>query len=88
MMKKGDEMTKIDKQTAVATIYNKSPKSKAELRAESEKAMKAFLRKGGSVVLEKTKRIPKPKMAAKTSRGFVAGTGGFAVGYPQRSTVS
>jgi hypothetical protein len=81
-------MKAIENKLVVATIYNKPLMSKVEARAESEKAMKAFLRKGGSVVLEKTKRIPKSKMAAKTSRGFVAGTGGFAVGYPQRSTVS
>jgi hypothetical protein len=78
-------MSKVDKQVVVATIYNKSAKTKAELRAESEKAMKAFLRTGGSVVVEKPKRTPKTKMSGKNSRGFMAGTSGFATGYPNKS---
>jgi hypothetical protein len=78
-------MKTIEKKLVVATIYNKPLMSKAEARAESEKAMKAFLRTGGSVVVEKPKRMKKSTMAAKSSKGFVAGTSGFATGYPRRS---
>ncbi len=79
-------MKKAEKQMIVATIYNRSVKTKAEVRAEGEKALKAFLRKGGVIqVDEKKRRAPKTKMSAKSSRGFVSGTGGFATGYPRKS---
>lgn len=74
-----------EKKMIVATIYNKPAMTKAEARAESEKALKAFLRKGGQVIVEKPQRVRKSKMAAKSSRGFMSGTGGFATGYPRRS---
>lgn len=73
------------KQVKVATIYNRSVQTKAEIRAESEKAMKAFLRKGGVIETGKPARVRKSTMAAKSSRGFVSGTNGFANGYPRRS---
>jgi len=70
----------------VAVIYNTSVKTKSEIRAEGEKALKAFLRKGGVIqVDEKKRRAPKSKMSAKSSRGFVSGTGGFANGFPRKS---
>lgn len=78
-------MSKAKKQIVKATIYNTSVKTKAELRAESEKALKAFLRKGGEIQVGKPARTRKSKMTAKVSRGYVTGTGGFATGYPRRS---
>lgn len=69
-----------------SVIYNTAVKSKSEVRAESEKALNAFLRKGGVIQVDTRKRRdPKSKMSAKSSRGFVSGTGGFANGYPRKS---
>lgn len=76
-------MTK--KQLKVATIYNRSVKTKAELREESEKALKAFLKKGGVIEVGRPARARKSVMSSKSSRGFVSGTAGFANGYPRRS---
>jgi len=73
------------KQVKVATIYNRSVQSKAEIRAESEKAFKMFLKKGGVIEVGRPARARKSKMVSKSSRGFVAGTGGFATGFPRRS---
>jgi len=78
-------MKKSEKKLIVATIYNKPVMTKAEARAESDKAMQAFLRKGGTVTVEKPQRVKKTTMAAKSSKGFVTGTSGFANGYPRRS---
>ena len=70
----------------VATIYNKPVMSKSEARAEGERAMKIFLSKGGVIqVNEKTRKSPKTKMSGKSSRGYMGGTSGFAVGYPSKS---
>ncbi|CAB5221366.1 hypothetical protein UFOVP240_145 [uncultured Caudovirales phage] len=60
-------------------------KTKAELRAESEKALKKFLKTGGDVQVIKAKKIPKSKMTTKSSRGFVAGTGGLSTGFPSKT---
>jgi hypothetical protein len=49
-------------------------KSKAELRAEGEKALKKFLKSGGTVEIVKAKRAPKQKMRAKNSKGFQGST--------------
>lgn len=73
------------KQLKIATIYNRSVQTKAEIRAESEKAVKAFLRKGGVIEVGRPARAKKTKMAAKSSRGFVSGTSGFANGFPRRT---
>jgi hypothetical protein len=62
-------------------------KSKAELRAETEKQLKAFLKKGGSIEVIKPRKAPRPKMAGKTTRVASTGTSGFAVGYPRKSFV-
>lgn len=70
----------------IATIYNRSVTPKSVIRAESEDAVTAFLRRGG--VIEQCKpsrRGSKTKMASKSSRGFVSGTSGFATGYPKKS---
>ena len=61
-------------------------KSKSELRAESEKALKKFLKQGGSIEIVKSRKAPKSKMRTKSSRGFVQGTSGFATGAPKKST--
>ena len=61
-------------------------KSKAELRAETEKAVKKFLKQGGSIEIVKPRKAPKTKMRSKSSRGFVQGTSGFATGAPKKST--
>jgi hypothetical protein len=60
-------------------------KTKAELRTESEKALKKFLKTGGDVQVIKAKKIPKSKMTTKSSRGFVAGTGGMSTGFPSKA---
>ncbi len=78
-------MKKSEKMAIVATIYNRSVQSKAEIRAESEKALKAFLKRGGVIQEGKPARTKKSKMSAKSSKGFVSGTSGFANGYPRRS---
>ena len=72
-MRKGNEMN---------VIY----RSKSDIRAENEVALKQFLRKGGSIEVVATKKAPKQKMSGKTSRGFVTGTSGFASGMPRKST--
>ena len=61
-------------------------KSKAEIRAETEKQVALFLKKGGSVEVVKSRKAPKQKMRCKSSRGMVAGTSGFATGMPRKST--
>jgi len=49
-------------------------KPKAEMRAEGEKALKKFLKSGGSIEVVKARRAPKQKMLAKTSKGFLGST--------------
>lgn len=63
-------------------------KSKAQLAKETEKQVKAFLRKGGSIEIVKSRKTPKQKMRGKVSRGFVQGTSGFPTGAPRKSTFS
>jgi hypothetical protein len=78
----------MEKKQIVATIYNKPVMTKAEARAEGEKAMQLFLKKGGVVhVDDKTRKAPRTKMSGKSSRGFTGGTGGFATGYPRKTFV-
>jgi hypothetical protein len=60
-------------------------RSKSDIRAETEIALKQFLRTGGSVEVVATKKAPKQKMRGKSSRGFVTGTSGFANGMPRKS---
>lgn len=78
---------KTQKAVAKATIYNTSAKTKSQLRAEGADAVAAFLRAGGVIEQCKPSRRGSKgsKMASKSSRGFVSGTGGFATGYPKRS---
>ena len=79
-------MSKVtEKQAMIATIYNRSVKTKSELRAESEDAITAFLKRGGVIQEGKPARAKKSKMSCKSSKGYVSGTAGFANGYPRRS---
>ena len=59
-------------------------KSKSEIRAETEKQLKAFLRKGGSIEVIKPRKAPKQRMSGKTTRNASTGTSGFATGYPRK----
>jgi hypothetical protein len=74
MMRKGTEMIVV--------------KTKSQLRAETEKQLNSFLRKGGSIEVVKARKAPKQTMTCKNSRGFVVGTSGFANGMPKKSTFS
>lgn len=85
MAKKLSKKAAAEKALIVATIYNRSTKTKAELRAESEVAMKKFLRAGGEIQVGRKPRDRKSKMACKNSKGFVKGTSGFANGFPKKS---
>ena len=62
-------------------------KSKSELRAETEKQMALFLKRGGSIEIVKARKAPKQRMNGKTTRMSSTGTGGFAVGFPRKSFV-
>ena len=83
MARKSKTETKVVK----STIYNTSPKTKAELRAESNDAIAAFLARGGVIEQGRKPRARKGgKMACKSSKGFQSGTSGFATGFPRKST--
>jgi hypothetical protein len=58
-------------------------KTKTQIRQETEAQVKAFLRTGGSIEVVKAKKAPAQKMMAKSSRGFVKGSSGFATGFPK-----
>jgi len=62
-------------------------KSKSELRAETEKQLKLFLRKGGSIEVVKPRKAPKQRMSGKTTRNASTGTSGFATGFPRKSCI-
>lgn len=65
-------------------IYNMQLRTKAESRAAAEKEVKAFLRKGGVIQVEKSQKTPKTFMSVKSSRGYLGGTSGFAIGFPRK----
>ena len=76
-----------EKAIQVATIYNRSVKSKAEVRAESADAVALFLKKGGVIQeIKPRKRKSGAKMSCKQSKGFQNGTAGFAIGFPKGSS--
>jgi hypothetical protein len=79
-------MKKSEKQAITSTIYNTNPKTKAQMRAESEKALAKFLKTGGVIEYGRKTRTPKSKMSCKSSKSFNSGTSGFATGYPRKST--
>ena len=86
MTKKMTKKAMQEQQVRIATIYNRSPKTKAELRAESQDAITLFLKRGGVIEYGKPSRKKTgSKMSGKTTR-YVSGTSGFANGYPRRST--
>jgi len=62
-------------------------KSKTELRAETEKALKKFLNQGGSIEIVKSRKGPKMVMRSKVTKQASTGTSGFAVGFPSKSFV-
>jgi hypothetical protein len=62
-------------------------KSKSELRAETEKQLKAFFRKGGSIEVVKPRKAPKQRMSGKVTRSASTGTSGFATGFPRKSCI-
>jgi hypothetical protein len=62
-------------------------KSKAELRAETEKQVAMFLKRGGAIEVIKARKAPRTKMKGKTTRVASTGTSGFAVGFPRQSLV-
>jgi hypothetical protein len=76
-----------EKAIQVATIYNRSIKSKSELRAESADAVTLFLKKGGVIQeCKPSRRKSGSKMTCKPSKGFQNGTAGFANGFPKGSS--
>lgn len=60
-------------------------KSKAELRIETENALKKFLKQGGSIEVVKSRKAPKMLMRSKVTKQSSTGTSGFAVGFPSKS---
>jgi hypothetical protein len=62
-------------------------KSKAEVRIETENAIKKFLKQGGSIEVVKSRKGPKMLMRAKVTKQASTGTSGFAVGFPRKSFV-
>ena len=63
-------------------------KSKSELRAETEKQLTLFLKKGGSIEIVKARKAPSQKMGGKVSRGASTGSSGFATGFPTKCAFS
>jgi hypothetical protein len=59
-------------------------KSKSVVRAETEKQLQLFLKRGGSIEVAKPRKAPKQRMSGKTTRVGSTGTSGFATGYPTR----
>ena len=63
-------------------------KPKAVVRQETNDAVQAFLKAGGSIEIvpaKKTRKRTKQTMASKTSRGYTTGSSGFATGYPRKA---
>lgn len=71
----------IDKVKTMKEIY----KPKSVIREETKDAVAEFLARGGVIEVVKSRKAPKSKMKAKNSRGFNAGTSGFATGYSKTS---
>ena len=63
---------------------NEVYKSKSQVRTESADAIAEFLARGGQVQVVPAKKRRKrtdQRMAGKVSKGFRAGSSGFAAGY-------
>lgn len=63
---------------------NQIYKTKAELHAECEDAVRSFLNAGGVIEVVKARKVSPTKMSSKNSRGYVRGSSGFATGYPRK----
>lgn len=64
---------------------NELYKSKSQVREETADALQQFLAAGGKIEVVKSRKAPKQKMRAKTSKGFAGGSSGFATGYSRSS---
>ena len=74
------------KQLITSTIYNTTTKTKSQLRAEGDKALQLFLKRGGAITeVKASRKKTTSKMRANSSKGFVSGTSGFANGFPRSS---
>jgi hypothetical protein len=73
----------IEKEFVMSVVY----KSKSEIRQETEAQLKAFLKRGGVIEVVKSRKAPKQKMNAKTTRVASTGTSGFSVGFPRKSFI-
>lgn len=62
-------------------------KTKSEIRAETEKQLKLFLKKGGSIEIIKPRKAPKQRMSGKVTKSCSTGTSGFANGFPRKSCI-
>ena len=62
-------------------------KSKSEIRAETEKQLKLFLKKGGNIEVIKPRKAPTQRMSGKVTRSGSTGTSGFAAGFPRKSCI-
>ena len=60
-------------------------KSKSQVRQETQDAVEAFLRAGGTIEVVKSKKAPKQKMRSKGSKNSAGSTSGFAMGYSRSS---
>lgn len=67
-------------------MMNTFYKSKSQVRVETKDALEKFLRSGGVIEVVKAKKAPKQKMKAVGTRSASTGTGGFATGYPRKSS--
>ena len=73
----------IEKELFMNVVY----KSKSQLREETEAQLKAFLKRGGVIEVVKSRKAPKQKMVARTTRVASTGSSGFATGYPRKSGI-
>ena len=71
----------IDKGNTMKEVY----KTKSQLRTETAESVEAFLRAGGTIEVVKSRKAPKQKMKAKSTRTPAKSSSGFAMGYPRRS---
>jgi hypothetical protein len=62
-------------------------KTKSQIRAETEKQVALFLRKGGDIQIIKPRKAPKQRMSGKVTKSSSTGTSGFATGFPRKSAI-
>lgn len=56
-------------------------------QAQFTEAEVAEATRGMGATVLKARKIKKPVCSAKTSKGFVKGTSGFAMGYPRKTFI-